>query len=53
MDENDIERLSVSDNCARILSAAVIHKSFKSITEEDAEVVLKEFVKLVTYKDID
>lgn len=53
MDENALKRLPVSDNCVRILSVAVIHKSFESITEEEAEVVLKEFVEPVTYKDID
>lgn len=53
MDENAIRNLPVSDNCANILSTAVANKSFEAITEVEAEVVLKEFVEPVTYKDID
>lgn len=53
MDENAIRSLPVSDNCASILSAAVANKSFEGITEVEAEVVLKEFIEPVTYKDID
>ena len=30
MDENTLKRLPVSDNCVRILSVAVIHKSFET-----------------------
>lgn len=53
MDGNVIRNLPVSDNCANILSTAVANKSFEGITEVEAEVVLKEFVEPVTYKDID
>lgn len=53
MDENAIRSLPISNNCASILSVAVANQSFEGITEVEAEVVLKEFIEPVTYKDID
>lgn len=53
MDEKAIRNLPVSEKCANILSTAVTNKSFEGITEVEAEVVLKEFIEPVTYKDID
>lgn len=53
MDENDIKKLPISEKCATILNTSVKNKSFKDITEEDAEIIIKEFIEPVTYKDID
>ena len=52
MDENDIKKLPISERCAEILCPAVSNRTFEGITEEDAGIVVKEFVEPVAYGDI-
>lgn len=42
-----------SNKCAEVLADIIIHKSFECISEEQSELVFKDFIEPVTYKDID